>query len=99
MEAREESRQKTPGENLSHHPPMEGEREEREGEEKEGGREKGRKERESQDFKQIKRKGRGDGRSTSIMLTLTLARELNSCLELFELFAPQTIEQPGLCSV
>lgn len=54
---------------------------------------------EVRDFKQIKRKGRGEGRSTSIMLTVTLARELNSCLELLELFAPQTIEQCGLCSV
>lgn len=51
------------------------------------------------DFKQIKRKGRGEGRSASIMLTITLARELNSCLELLELFAPQTVEQQGLCSV
>lgn len=50
-------------------------------------------------FKQIKRKGRGEGRSTSILLTVTLARELNSCLELLELFAPPTIEQCGLYSV
>lgn len=71
---------------------------EREGEKKEGGREKCGKEK-VRDLKQIKKKGRGDSRSTSIMLTITLARELNSCLELLELFAPQTVEQRGLCSV
>ena len=39
-------------------------------------------------FKKIKRQGRRESRSTSIMLTLTPGHELNSRLELLELIAP-----------